>query len=131
MDGLHILAELYECRCDAALLHRAEALRRVCVDACADAGLTVVAQVFHDFGTAPKAAGATGAVVLAESHLAVHTWPERHAVTLDLYVCNFSQDNRSAAETAWRALLDAFRPQQVTRRDVERGSLSSTPLPAG
>ncbi|MCK7490548.1 MAG: S-adenosylmethionine decarboxylase [Comamonadaceae bacterium] len=75
------------------------------------------------FRTAQAAAGATGAVVLAESHLAVHTWPERRAVTLDLYVCNFSQDNRSAAETAWRALLDAFRPQQLTRRDVQRGSL--------
>jgi S-adenosylmethionine decarboxylase proenzyme len=131
MDGLHILAELYECRCEASLLQRAGALRRVCVDACADAGLTVVAQVFHDFGTAQAAAGATGAVVLAESHLAVHTWPERRAVTLDLYVCNFSQDNRSAAETAWRALLDAFRPLQLTRRDVQRGSLSATPRPAG
>jgi S-adenosylmethionine decarboxylase len=65
--------------------------------ACAEAGLEVVAAAFHQF----PAAGATGALVLAESHLAIHTWPELDAVTLDLYVCNHSQDNRAAAEAAY------------------------------
>lgn len=126
MDGLHILAELYGCRCDPPLLHRADLLRALCVDACAGAGLTVVAQVFHEFGTAREAAGATGAVVLAESHLAVHTWPERRAVTLDLYVCNFSRDNDDAAQTVFLSLVNAFRPERVVRRDVQRGSLPDT-----
>jgi spermidine synthase len=52
-------------------------------------------------------------VVLAESHLAVHTWPETQAVTLDLYVCNFSQDNSSAARNACRRLISAFAPARV------------------
>ena len=73
--------------------------------------------------TAPVApAGATGAVVLAESHLAVHTWPELDAVTFDLYVCNYSQDNRAAAEAAYRSLAAAFQPGRVVRRDVARGT---------
>lgn len=122
MDGLHILAELHDCSCAPALLLRADALRHLCLEACTAAGLTVVAQVFHEFGTPQQAAGATGAVVLAESHLAVHSWPELRAVTVDLYVCNFSRDNRGAAHAAFRALVDAFAPRYTVRRDVERGA---------
>jgi S-adenosylmethionine decarboxylase proenzyme len=120
MRGLHILAELHGCACDAALVHEREALRALCVTACRDAGLSVVAEAFHRF----PAGGVTGAVVLAESHVAVHTWPELAAVTLDIYVCNFSQDNRAAAEAAYATLLAAFRPQHAVRRDVTRGEVA-------
>jgi S-adenosylmethionine decarboxylase proenzyme len=123
VQGLHILAELHDCACQRALLHEVSPLRALCLDACARAGLTVVAEAFHAFGTAESPSGATGAVVLAESHLAVHTWPEIGAVTLDLYVCNYSRDNRDAAERCFRQLADAFRPTQVVRRTVERGTL--------
>ncbi len=119
MKGLHILAELHACQAGAALMHEVEALRNACVEACANAGLTAVAEAFHAF----PSGGATGVVVLAESHLAVHTWPEMAAVTLDLYVCNFSQDNRAAAEAAFAAVRDAFRPARVMRRDIRRGEL--------
>lgn len=121
MEGLHILAELHDCRCERALLLSAAELRRLSLDACAAAGLTVVAEVFHEFGTREQPAGATGAVVLAESHLAIHTWPELDAVTLDIYVCNFSQDNRAAAEQAYACLVTALLPARITRRDVLRG----------
>jgi spermidine synthase/S-adenosylmethionine decarboxylase len=84
----------------------------------------VVAEAFHGFGTEELPAGATGAVVLAESHLAVHTWPELAAVTIDIYVCNFSQDNRAAAEAAFDRLQRAFRPGRCVRRDVARGELT-------
>jgi len=74
-------------------------------------------------------AGATGALVLAESHLAVHTWPELDGVTLDLYVCNHSRDNRAAAESAFAALRQAFLPRQVVRRDLHRGAIPAA-MPA-
>lgn len=123
MNGLHILAELHACACDAALLHDVVPLRALCLAACREAGLMVVAEAFHGFGTAAAPAGATGAVVLAESHLAVHTWPELGGVTLDLYVCNYSQDNRAAAEAAYARLAAAFQPQRSQRRDLLRGAL--------
>jgi spermidine synthase/S-adenosylmethionine decarboxylase len=123
MNGLHILAEFHDCACDASLLRRVEDLRGLCLSACGGPGLTVVAEAFHGFGTAEAPAGATGAVVLAESHLAVHTWPELAAVTVDIYVCNFSQDNRAAAEGAFRQLEAAFQPARCVRRDIDRGSL--------
>ncbi|NJD33948.1 MAG: adenosylmethionine decarboxylase [Betaproteobacteria bacterium] len=125
MNGLHILAEFHACAGDRRLLHDAARLAALCHRACADAGLTVVAAAFHQF----PAAGATGALVLAESHLAIHTWPELDAVTLDLYVCNYSQDNRAAAEAAYEALRAEFKPQRTVRHDVKRGALQPA-LPA-
>jgi S-adenosylmethionine decarboxylase proenzyme len=123
MKGLHILAEFHDCACAGQTMRDPAAVQRLCLAACASAGLTVVGQVFHGFGTPEAPAGATGAVVLAESHLAVHTWPELDAVTLDLYVCNYSQDNRAAAEAAYDSLAAAFQPRRIVRRDLARGSI--------
>lgn len=125
MKGLHILAEFHACACGSEIMLDPAAVQRLCLAACETAGLSVVGQVFHGFGTPEAPAGATGAVVLAESHLAVHTWPELDAVTFDLYVCNYSQDNREAAEAAYRSLAAAFRPGRVVRRDVTRGSVAA------
>ena len=119
MNGLHILAEFHACDGERRLLLDAEMLAALCRRACAQAGLEVVAEAFHQF----SAAGATGALVLAESHLAIHTWPELGSVTRDLYVCNYSQDNRAAAETAYNALRAEFNPKRIVRRDLSRGRL--------
>jgi S-adenosylmethionine decarboxylase proenzyme len=129
MNGLHLIAELYDCRCEPELLQHPAPLRELCLAACRTGGLTVVAEVFHSFGTPEAPAGATGAVVLAESHLAVHTWPEFGGVTLDLYVCNFSRDNRAAAETTFNYLEQRFQPSRRLRRDLERGPLAALDKP--
>jgi S-adenosylmethionine decarboxylase proenzyme len=121
MHGLHLLAELHDCSCEPRLLSSVEALRELCLTVCSVPGLTPVGQVFYQFGSEAEPAGATGAVILAESHLAVHTWPEIKAVTLDLYVCNFSQDNSATARAACDRLIAAFAPKLVERREVERG----------
>lgn len=126
MNGHHILAELHDCDCPRALLHDPHALQALCRTACDIGALTVVAEAFHAFGTPDAPAGATGAVVLAESHLAIHTWPEigrSGAVTLDLYVCNFSRDNRENAERAFAHLVAALQPRHVQRQDIARGAL--------
>ena len=121
MNGLHLIAELHDCRCEPRLLHSVDALRDVCLAVCSVPGLTPVGQIFYQFGSDSEPAGATGTVILAESHLAVHTWPELKAVTLDLYVCNFSQDNSAAARAACERLIAAFAPSRVERRELERG----------
>ena len=127
MNGLHILAEFHACQGDRRLLLDAAMLAASCRRACAEAGLLVVAEAFHQFPDA----GATGALVLAESHLAIHTWPELDSVTLDLYVCNFSQDNRVAAETAYEALRRDLQPTRIVRRNVARGGIDTLATPTG
>lgn len=118
MNGLHILAELHACRGDRRLLLDAPMLAALCRRACAAGGLEVVAAAFHQF----PAAGATGALVLAESHLAIHTWPELDSATFDLYVCNHSRDNRAAAEAAYSLLCAELQPARIVRRDIFRGA---------
>ena len=118
MNGLHLIADLEDCRCAPALLLDASRLEALCVDACRRHGLTVVGRLFHAFGTG---AGVTGTVVLAESHLAIHTWPEIGAVTLDVYVCNFSGDNSARAHALFNEVVAVFSPARANRQAVERG----------
>ncbi len=122
MKGLHIIADLYNCQ-KSEILVSAEKLRTLCVSACREVGLTVLGEHFYQFDGADgaKNGGATGAVVLAESHLAIHTWPERHGATLDIYVCNFTADNTSKAEKLYAILLKAFKPGDVMVERVMRG----------
>ncbi len=81
-------------------------------------------ELFHRFPPAPGSTGRrgiTGVVLLAESHLAVHTWPELAAVTLDVYVCNLGTDNSARAHALLDALVAAFAPTQVQRQRCSAG----------
>ena len=122
MKGLHIIADLYNCQ-KGDLLVSADKLRELCVNACIGAGLTVVGQHFYQFDGADgtQLGGSTGAVVLAESHLAIHTWPERDGATLDVYVCNYTCDNTGKAEAVYKTLLKALKPADVLVERVQRG----------
>ncbi|MBX3604365.1 MAG: adenosylmethionine decarboxylase [Piscinibacter sp.] len=124
MQGLHLTADLHGCAADRAALTDAAALRALCLASVAAAGLTPVGELFHRFAPAAPgaAAGITGVVLLAESHLAVHTWPEQGAVTLDVYVCNFGADNSARAHQLLDALVAAFAPRRVGRHALQRGS---------
>ena len=61
MNGLHLIAELHDCRCDAGVLTNVDALREACLAVCAVPGLTPVAQAFYQFMDGDQPAGATGA----------------------------------------------------------------------
>jgi S-adenosylmethionine decarboxylase len=67
--------------------------------------------------------GVTATVLLAESHLCIHTWPELQAVTLDVYVCNFGGNHSAKAYALMDALLAAFKPETTDRHALQRGAL--------
>ena len=125
MHGLHLTADLTHCACDATLLTDADRLGALCVQAVTAAGLQAVAHLFHTFpDTAHGAGGVTAAVLLAESHLCVHTWPEQSAVTLDVYVCNFGGDHSAKAHALMAALVDLFQPVHTEQHRLHRGELT-------
>lgn len=122
MQGLHLTADLYNCRCAPAWLTDASQLGHWCVAAVQAAGLQAVGQLFHTFpATALGPGGITATVLLAESHVCVHTWPEKKAVTLDVYVCNFGGDHSARARGLMQALVDRFAPEWTEQRSLERG----------
>lgn len=124
MQGLHLTADLRGCDPALPLMTDPAALRQRCVAAVAEAGLGAVAELFHRFTPAVEGepSGITGVVLLAESHLAIHTWPELGGVTLDVYVCNFGADNSAKAERLMDALTAAFKPREVQRQRLRRGA---------
>ncbi|HET6317020.1 MAG TPA: adenosylmethionine decarboxylase [Burkholderiaceae bacterium] len=117
MQGLHLTADLRGCSA-GALLSDADVLRALCLAEVQAAGLTPVDELFHPFGAGQ---GVTGVVLLAESHVALHTWPELQAVTLDVYVCNLGADNSVRARALLDRLLAAFGAERVERHELHRG----------
>lgn len=125
MQGLHLTADLSDCHCDAAWLTDATRLLAACVEAVKASGLQAVAQLSHTFPAADgSSAGVTATVLLAESHLCVHTWPEKSVVTLDVYVCNFGGDHSAKARTLMAALMQIFLPGKAAVNALERGAAS-------
>ncbi len=111
--GVQLLADLHAC--DAAVLDDVEAVRAAMLEAARRAGATIVSECFHRFS--PH--GVSGVVVIAESHLAVHTWPEHGFAAVDLFTC--ADDLRSDHCIAW--LVEAFGCGRHTTTRVERGRL--------
>jgi S-adenosylmethionine decarboxylase proenzyme len=124
MQGLHLTADLFGCRDPAGLMRDSAALAALCETLALDAGLTVVGRQFHAFAPAPHGdAGVTGVLLLAESHLAVHTWPELRTVTLDVFVCNFLGDNSHKAERLLATVVPHFAAARIHRQRLSRGQL--------
>lgn len=92
------------------------------MDAVVAAGLTAVNECFHAFPARETGipAGITGVVLLAESHLSVHTWPEKGVVTLDVFVCNLQGDNSLRARQVLETLIEGFRPQRQSIQTIQR-----------
>jgi S-adenosylmethionine decarboxylase len=123
VNGLHLTADLRGCRCEQAWLTDADRLLAACVQRVQASGLQAVAQLGHRFpDTLQGPGGVTATVLLAESHLCVHTWPESRSVSLDVYVCNFGADHSARAQQLMDALLALFEPDEALRRAVERGA---------
>ncbi len=124
MQGIHLTADLAGCRSNLDLMTDADALRATCIALVRASGLTAVSELFHAFpGIDSESGGITGTVLLAESHLALHTWPEQQAVTLDVYVCNFSTDNSAKAQQLIDSLVDLFDPVDANRQSLMRGEV--------
>ena len=117
MNGLHLIGDLTGCRCAPEILLDGNRFRELCLKMVRDAGLTVMDATFHQF----EGSGFTGTVVLAESHLAIHTWPEKKGLTLDIYVCNFSGDNSEKARSLFSALVAHFQPTESATHEIDRG----------
>ena len=128
MNGLHLCAEWHDCEGERALalLRDPGGLRQASLAATRAAGLTVVGDLFHAF---PAPGGVTGVVLLAESHLALHTWPELGAVTLDVYVCNRSADHSARARQLLGTLRALLCPARAEEREIIRGALGPPPAP--
>ncbi|MDI7245964.1 MAG: adenosylmethionine decarboxylase [Bacillota bacterium] len=109
--GRHILCEAYEC--DPEVLDNIETVREVMVDAALRAGAEIREVAFHKFS--PQ--GVSGVVVISESHLAIHTWPEYRYAAVDVFTCGEKVDPMVAC----RYIRDRFKARRIVASEVKRG----------
>src|SRR5712664_4202559 len=117
MIGWQVLLDLYECEVDR--LDDLEWVEKTLVNAARVAGATIVETVFHKF--APW--GISGVVVIAESHLAIHIWPENRYAAIDLFTCG----ENVQIDAACAFLTRAFRSRRPVRRRFTRGDYAGAP----
>jgi S-adenosylmethionine decarboxylase proenzyme len=96
--GRQLIAEFYDC--PVHLLNDKDFIERAMNDAARDCGATIVNSVFHLFN--PH--GVSGAVIIAESHLTIHTWPEHGYAAVDVFTCGETVDPSDAVDSLSRAL---------------------------
>ncbi len=90
--GKHLLLELKGC--DKEALNEIGFLREALLAAAGGAGATVLGESFHQF----KPQGVSGVVIIAESHICIHTWPEYGYAVADIFTCGDSVQPKKAAE---------------------------------
>ncbi len=118
--GRHVIAELEGC--DPSLLSEPAGLQRILEEAAWAAGGTVLGSQFHRFDPI----GASGVVLLAESHVSIHTWPEWRYAAVDVFGCG----GRMIPAAAVRHIATALRASDIRWLEVTRGVSPEMPDPA-
>ena len=109
--GRHLVAELTDCNVE--FLDDLPFLEQVMKEAARVSGATVVKTAFHRYN--PQ--GLSGIVVIAESHLSIHTWPEYGYAAIDCFTCGSSVDPWKALEH----LKEALQCKSVSAKELNRG----------
>jgi S-adenosylmethionine decarboxylase proenzyme len=112
--GQHLLIELHDC--DPSALNDLSAIRNTMLDAARTVCATVIGVTEHRFS--PQ--GVTVVVVIAESHLSIHTWPEHRYAAVDVFTCGHGL----VTSTVVDLLTERLRAGHVSAVEVQRGILS-------
>jgi S-adenosylmethionine decarboxylase len=111
--GRHLLLELNGC--NAKLLNDIKRVEEILVAGAKIAKATIIGTHFHQFSPF----GISGIVVIAESHLAIHTWPEHGYAAVDIFTCG----ETLRPETAAQYLVQKFQSRQPALMELKRGML--------
>lgn len=109
--GRHVIAEFYNCRMD---ISNVPSVKRAMVQSATKAKAHVVESVFHQFN--PH--GVSGVVVISESHLAIHTWPELGYAAVESFTCG----SEASADLCVEYLKKYLKPKAFKVRAFNRGS---------
>jgi S-adenosylmethionine decarboxylase len=115
--GIQGVVDLYGCH--QSLLKKAPRVEKILLAAARAIKATVVCSKFHEFNPF----GVSGVVVIAESHMAVHTWPEFGYAAVDIFTCG----DKLKAKMAARYLAQRFGATKFSVREIHRGRINTTP----
>ena len=109
--GRHILAEIYGC--DSEILNNKISIEKIMVESALKAGAEVREVTFHKFS--PQ--GVSGVVIISESHLTIHTWPELGYAAVDIFTCG----DKINPWDACNYMTELFKAKNMTATEVKRG----------
>ena len=109
--GIHIIADMYGV--DPEMLARVEKMKEIFEGVIKYAKLSKISSDYYQF----RPTGASGVILIAESHLSFHTWPEYGLVTLDIYTCGDPEQ----AEKAYQYIKEKLNPERVDLVKMDRG----------
>ena len=115
--GQQLIVELYGC--DRTLLDDPSRLERILTEAISRSGGTIIRPCFHQFS--PH--GVTGVVVIAESHVSIHTWPEFGYCALDVFTCG----TQVKTDQIFEFVRSELQAQETSVMEVKRGTLVLPP----
>jgi S-adenosylmethionine decarboxylase len=118
--GRHVLAEFHGCSFE--MLNDIKKVEKNMVNAALEAGAEIREFVFHKFS--PQ--GVSGVVVISESHLAIHTWPELGYAAVDVFTCGDTVNPWDACNY----LVEKFQAEHMDAQEIERGANVSLPQAA-
>ncbi len=121
--GHHMLVEFTGC--DEGRLTDLAFITEAMLRAAREAGATILTHRFHRFSGPEGGQGVSGAVIISESHLAIHTWPEHAYAAVDLFTCGESVDPLKAHAV----LREALGAQADHTRVLQRGPAAPIPTP--
>ena len=109
--GRHALVEFHEC--DPEVINNISKIQRIMLEAARQAKVTIIDSIFHKFS--PQ--GISGVIVIAESHFAIHTWPEYRYAAVDFFTCGESMDPLGPQDY----LAEALGAKTVACVELKRG----------
>ena len=119
--GKHLLLELKDC--DVGLLNDMDYLREALIEVARFIGATVIKDSFHRFS--PQ--GISGIVIIAESHISVHTWPEYSFAAVDVFTCGEVIEPAKAV----KPMAEKLKAKSTSYIELKRGVLMEAPLVSG
>ena len=119
--GKHLLLELKDC--DARLLNDLDYLREVLADVAKLIGATLIKDSFYQF--TPQ--GVSGVIIIAESHIAIHTWPEYSYAAVDVFTCGDVIEPSKAV----KPLTERLKAGSTSYIELKRGVLMESPAATG
>jgi S-adenosylmethionine decarboxylase len=119
--GRHLLLELKDC--NKELLDNVEFLKNILCDTAVEIGATIVNHAFHKFS--PQ--GVSCVVLIAESHICIHTWPEHGYASVDIFTCGCTIDPKDAIPL----LVKGLEAKESSSLELERGMLQDNNVICG
>ena len=108
--GRHAILECYEC--EVTTLKNQDLLELILKQSAEFAGATVLHSYFHKFGGGE---GVTGVIALAESHISIHTWPEREYMAIDIFMCGECNPQNSVDYILGNMMIGKFSVDVIER----------------